>query len=541
MIQVIFHGCSVPDQSSKMIDIRIWDENNQLTAARVRITTMDGVYLAPEGHTVDFPITLSRDQESIEKDVILDNDRRFAYVAGEFQLIANTDSLRIEIVKGFHYQIQNASFALRDFPGGLDIYLEKAFADMPDEQWYTGDVHVHHINLESALLEMKAEDLNVCNILISDFTQDNQNFKGRIEPTSDPEHLVFYNQEYREDRLGHVNLLNLTERLIEPSAKPRKHQYPLNIDAMDEAHNQGGHVSWAHFAAWPGLEGPLGIILKKVDAVELLCTIDPFHEPIFVSDIVPEVRMNSGLKLWYRLLNCGFRIPITAGTDKMGNLVTVGANRVYAKIADKFTYEHWIQALTDGRTFVSNSPFLSFQVNGQEPGSIIAGKAGNTYQVKAEVWSQMPFDRLEIIANGELVAEVSVPKGATNATIDIEYQTEKSVWITARAYQLTQKDTRKGLSLSQRRDAGGGTTYLNNFYGTLRPEVTFSHTSPVYIDIDDQPVRSRDDANYFVRYLQNVINWLDESGSFPTDAAKQEVLKAFEQGKQGFADLRSEI
>jgi len=537
VVQIMFAGCSAPGESSGKIDVRIWDENNQLTAARIRITNMDGIYLAPVGHQVDFPMTTSGDQESIEKDVILDNDRRFAYVDGEFQIAITADSFRIEVVKGFRYKIFDDSLYLGNYPGGIDIYLNIAFDDLPEDQWYTGDVHVHHINVETALLEMKAEDLNVCNLLISDFTRDHQNFKGMIEPASDPEHLVFYSQEYRENRLGHINLLNLTEKLIEPSVEQRTHQYPLNIDAMDEAHAQGGHVSWAHFAAWPGLEGPLGIILKKVDAIELLCTIDPFHEPIFVSDVVPEVRMNSGLKLWYRLLNCGFKIPITAGTDKMGNFVTVGANRVYAQVEGDFNYENWIDALNEGRTFVSNSPFLSFKVDNKPPGSILEGSSNKGHRLQAEVWSQMPIDRLEIIANGELVAEVSIPEGAFHAAIDIKYQTEESVWLAARAYQLTQKDTRNGLSMSQRRNSGGGPTYLNRYYGTLRPEVTFSHTSPVYIQIEGQPVRSRDDANYFVRYLQNVINWLDESGSFPTEEAKQEVLKAFEQGKQGFAAL----
>ena len=356
--------------------------------------------------------------------------------------------------------------------------------------------------------------------------------------TNDRKHFVKVKQ------LGHINLLNLTKNLIEPSREQRKYQYPLNIDAMDAAHAQGGHVSWAHFAAWPGLEGPLGIILKKVDAIELLCTIDPFHEPIFVSDVVPEVRMNSGLKLWYRLLNCGFNIPVTAGTDKMGNFVTVGANRVYAQVEGEFNYENWIEALNKGKTFISNSPFLSFKVDNKPPGSILDGTANEEHQVHAEVWSQMPIDRLEIIANGELVAEVAIPEGSFHAEIDIPYKTDESVWLAARAYQLTQKDTRKGLSMSQRRNSGGGPTYLNRYYGTLRPEVTFSHTSPVYIKIDGQSVRSRDDANYFVRYLQNVINWLDKSGSFPTEKAKQEVLEAFEQGKQEFAlraNSKSEI
>ena len=105
VIPVISAGCSAPGEPSGTIDIRIWDENNKLTAARVRITDMDGVYLAPVGHQVDFLMTTSGDQESIEKDVILDNDRRFAYVDGTFQVDLSADSFRIEVVKGFRYKI----------------------------------------------------------------------------------------------------------------------------------------------------------------------------------------------------------------------------------------------------------------------------------------------------------------------------------------------------------------------------------------------------------------------------------------------------
>ena len=181
------------------------------------------------------------------------------------------------------------------------------------------------------------------------------------EPVSDSAHLIYINQEYREDRLGHIDLLNL-KKLIEPVKPIRKYQYPLNIEACDETHAQGGHVSWAHFAAWPGLEGPLAIVLKKVDAVELLCTIDPFSDPIFTADIVPDVLMNPGLKLWYRLLNCGLKIPASAGTDKMGKRVTVGANRVYAQIKGDFNYQNWIDALNKGNSFITNSPFIFCQV-----------------------------------------------------------------------------------------------------------------------------------------------------------------------------------
>jgi hypothetical protein len=60
--------------------------------------------------------------------------------------------------------------------------------------------------------------------------------------------------------------------------------------------NREGIVSWAHFAAWPGLEGPLAVVLKKVDAVEMLSTIDPFCEPIFVSDVGTGLTDEHGIK-----------------------------------------------------------------------------------------------------------------------------------------------------------------------------------------------------------------------------------------------------
>ena len=534
---VMLIQCTVSTKEEDTIYINIVDEQGAPTAARVRITDMEGHYLAPVGHLRDFPMTTSMDQEPVETDVLLDEHRRFAYVEGAFQVQTTEPAVRLEVVKGFNYQIYDDTLTLTDQVEPYHIALKQAFESLPDGSWYSGDIHVHHINKESAILEMKAEDLNVCNLLISDFTLDHHNFTGTIEPESDPEHILFYGQEYREDRLGHINLLNLTKNLIEPAKEQRQHQYPLNMEAMDQAHEQSGHVSWAHFAAWPGLEGPLAVVMKKVDAVELLCTIDPFHQPIFVSDIVPEVRMNSGLRLWYRLLNCGFRIPITAGTDKMGNFVTVGANRTYAKVPGAFSYQSWIDALNRGETFVSNSPFLLLEVNGNGPGSMLKADQKATLKITAQVWSQMPVDRLEIVANGALIGEVTLDPTTQYHSIEISYQTEESVWLAARAYQLNSRQTRKGLSMSQRRNEGAGPTQLNRYYGTLRPEVTFAHTSPVYVTVDDLPIRSSEDAQYFVGYLNNAINWLDQEGSFPSDEAKQEVLEAFELGKQRFREL----
>ncbi|MEX2233966.1 MAG: CehA/McbA family metallohydrolase [Cyclobacteriaceae bacterium] len=532
LILLLFLALSASGQGNQRVNkvVRILDEKGRPTAARVRITQNDSVYFAPEGHSTDFPFT------NFGGDVILDNNRRFAYVNGLFSISLPVGAMmRIEIVKGFAYKIYDGRIDVSAPGQTIDMQLEKWF-EFPGEKWWSGDVHVHNIDPETAMLEMQAEDLNVCNVLTSDFTTDQDRFRGKPEPFSDSLHIVYINQEYREDRLGHVNLLNL-KKLIEPVKTPRAFQYPLNMRGLDEARAQGGHVSWAHFAAWPGLEGPLAIVLNKVHSVELLSTIEPFSEPTFVADIVPDLRMNSGLRLWYRLLNCGIKIPATAGTDKMSNWVTVGANRVFALTKGDFTYQGWIDALEKGATFISNSPFIFCTVEGKNPGDEIQVSKSKSVKITAEVWTQFPLDRLEIVANGEVIAERIVEKEQSYVKLEIEFKPSESCWIAARAHQFTEGDRDRGVSFMQRRDFGGGPTYLNRFYGTLRPETTFAHTSPSYVMVDKRQIRSREDAEYFITYLDNGISWLRTSGRFPSESAKQEVLDTFTKGKDLFRKL----
>ena len=93
------------------------------------------------------------------------------------------------------------------------------------------------------------------------------------------------------------------------------------------------------------------------------------------------------------------------------------------------------------------------------------------------------------------------------------------------------------MSFTQRRDFGGGPTLLNGYYGTLRPETPFAHTNPIYVTVDKQPIHSKVDAEYFVKYLENVIVWFRQSGHFPSDHAKQGVLASFKKGIDKFIKL----
>ncbi len=298
--------------------------------------------------------------------------RRFSYVNGTFAIDPAWLPCKYQVVKGYEYEIAEGELRASDIgaDGALTIPLSR-WSSFADDGWYSGDIHIHHIAPKNCRMEMEAEDLNVANILTSDFTVDQDQFEGRPNSYSTAKQLIYVAQEFRHNHLGHMCLLNL-KKLIQPVKTMQDPPYPLHAQVCDQVHAQGGYVSWAHFPSWPGVESPLDVALEKLDGLEILCVLDPREMPVFMKQVVPEIEANDGLRMWYRFLNCGFRLTATAGTDKMTTFVTVGSNRVYARIDGDFTYASWIQALKRGHTFVTNSPLMRFTVNGREAGGDVA-------------------------------------------------------------------------------------------------------------------------------------------------------------------------
>jgi TolB protein len=114
---------------------------------------------------------------------------------------------------------------------------------------------------------------------------------------------------------------------------------------------------------------------------------------------------------YYRLLNAGFRLPATGGTDNFSDVFLdppPGSDRTFAHLTGSLTHQNWIDAIKRGRTFFSTGPLLFLQVEGREPGDEIALPSGApaAMRVKAEVTSIAPVDTLEILVNGEIVQTV---------------------------------------------------------------------------------------------------------------------------------------
>jgi len=523
----------VTGAAPRPIPCRIVDsQTGQAIAARVRLVDATGRERVPLGH----PEALSADGQ--EGDVRFQS-RRFTYVDGGCLLPADSLPLKYEIVKGYEYLIAEGEIRPEHVVDGSVAISIRRWSSISNAGWYSGDIHIHNIAPGTCRLEMDAEDLHVANILTSDFTFDRDQFEGRVNRFSSRERQIFVGQEFRNNHLGHVCLLGL-KQLVEPVKPIQKVHYPLNLGPCERARANGAYVSWAHFPSWPGAENPLDVAMERLDGLEILSQLDPRQFPLYMTQLVPEIAANNGLRLWYRYLNCGFRLTATAGTDKMTTFVTVGANRVFAHVEGEFTYENWIAALKRGCTFISNSPLLRFTVNGREPGSAIDLDSRKTkaVQIEAVAESQLPYHRLDVICNGQVIGEATPSGPRHRAALRLEYPAGQSCWFAARAYEELDGYRAQGIDFTKVHVDRG--TLLSNYFGTRRPEAVFAHSSPVYLMRDGKPIRSWDDADYYVRYMDHSIKWLQREANFAKPGDREASIEAFRTSRAVYAARAAE-
>ncbi len=75
-------------------------------------------------------------------------------------------------------------------------------------------------------------------------------------------------------------------------------------------------------------------------------------------------------KIYYDLLNCGLRIPPTAGSGSGRVANPLGYNRMYVHVEGELTYEKWWDGVRAGRLVVTNGPLIRPSVEGQPPGYV---------------------------------------------------------------------------------------------------------------------------------------------------------------------------
>ena len=169
---------------------------------------------------------------------------------------------------------------------------------------------------------------------------------------------------------------------------------------------------------------------------------------------------------YYRYLNCGYRLPLVGGTDKMSNEVPVGLYRTYVYIAleEEFTYESWCRHLRGGRTFLSGGPIISLSVDGHSIGDMLTLPGnGGIVKVEASAESILPIHRLEIVQQGRVVEATEEARGSRRLHVRTSLPLRSHTWLAARV-------------------AGPG--YFNAIpHHDVWQRGIMVHTSPVYVAV----------------------------------------------------------
>jgi TolB protein len=387
--------------------------------------------------------------------------------------------------------------------------------------WHSADLHVHmnyggayRATPHTLLRQAQAEDLDLVENLIV-------NKEGRMpdigypvgrDPVSTAATLIVHDQEFHTSVWGHVGLLGLRDHVLLPGysgyqGTAAASLVPTNAEVADLARAQGGIMGYVHpFDSDPDpsdtthaltAEFPVDLALGKVDYYEALGFVD---DPMATAHV------------WYRALNCGFRLPAGAGTDAMTNFASlrgpVGMNRVYVHTGPGLDQRHLLDSLRAGRSFATNGPLLSLSMAGHGLGEELRLERPGEVRARVHLRSNVPIDHLELVLNGD-VREIPLAGDRRSADTTVTVPVERSGWVLLRA--RSDRAIEPVLDLYP--------------YGT---------TSPVYLTVGGKPARSAEDAQYFVRWIDRLAAAAQASRDWNTDAERESTLALIRRAREVF-------
>lgn len=470
------------EQGKNWVNIKVVDdETGKPVPCRVHFRSPEGVPYQPHGHHNQVNSNLDTWHSDVGGDLRL-GQITYAYIDGTAQGWLPRGEVIVDVARGYEYDPVRAKIEIE--PGQRDLELRiKRWINMNERGWYSGDSHVHFLSTQGSHFESQAEDVNVVNLLQSQWGSlftNVEDFTGEPSITRSGNNIVYTSQENRQHLMGHMILWGLKKPVMPfGSDGPSESEIggPMETTLAhwaDEAHAQGGYVINPHFPH-PNGEPAALIATGRLDGIEMIMQREYWHRE------------------WYRYLNCGYRLPLVGGTDKMSSDVPVGMYRTYVSIPDdeEFTYENWCRNVAKGRTMLSGGPIIHFTVDGHEVGDTLDLSSAGTVEVSAWAESVVPMSRLEIVQQGRVVASTESSSPTRRLEISEKIKIDANSWLAARA--------------------GGPEYYGYNYYDQWQRGI-FAHTSPIYVAVGGPwQMFDKATAQYMLTLIDGATTYIDNS------------------------------
>jgi len=491
------------------LSVRLRDERGQPLSGRLMLLAVDGRYYAPDCFWLHGDDGFDRAQQTQEN--------RYFHCTDWCRVTVPVGALKVWAMSGFErVPVQQEVDVV-----GPDQELVVSLAPQPLPEKFgeftSADLHVHanyggqyRQTLGGLAAQAQAEDLDVVYNLIVNKEQripDVGEFTAearQVGPTT-----IFEGQEFHTSFWGHVGLLHLDDHLLLPDFSSYRHTalaspYPHNGVVADLAHEQHALVGYVHPFDWvidPEKEKvlphtlPVDVALGKTDYIEIVSFAD--HR--------------STAEIWYRLLNLGYRLAAGAGTDAMTNYASlrgpVGLNRVFLATTDR-SAAALSKSLKQGNGFVTNGPLLGLKVEGVGPGETLKLRKRRVH-VEAAVRSIVALSDVELVFNGKVIKPLKADRTGRVVDFDGSLALPGSGWLLLRASNQTPQ------------------TLVQDLY-------PYATTNPVWIDAGVPPPPATDEARYFVRWIDRVIEAASVRTDYNTDRERELTMKYLQDARAIF-------
>ena len=481
------------------LTLSLSDEAGHPLAGRVMVLASDARYYGPDDAWLHGDDSFDRSQQAQEN--------RYFHCHERCSVTVPTGVARIWAMSGFARTpiVQNVNIPHEGRALALTLHSQA----LPEKfgRYTSADLHVHmnyggtyRQRIEGLAAQAHAEDLDVVYNLvvnkeqrvpdIGEFTVAARQFG----PTT-----IYESQEFHTSYWGHLGLLHLDDHVLLPDFSSYRHTalaspYPYNGAVADLAHEQHALVGYVHPFDTPidpekektlshGL--PVDVALGKVDYIEIVSFAD--HR--------------STAAVWYRLLNLGYKLAAGAGTDAMTNYASlrgpVGLNRVYLATSER-TPEALKSALKQGHGFATNGPLLGLKVDGVGPGDTVRAVKPRVH-VEAAVRSIVPLSDIELVFNGRVLKRLRADRAGTSVNFSGDVPLPSSGWMLLRATNMAPQ------------------TLVQDIY-------PYGTTNPVWIEAGTPTPSATDDAHYFVRWIDRVIESASARDDYNTDEEREQTL-----------------
>jgi hypothetical protein len=406
---------------------------------------------------------------------------------GVIVLELNTGMYTFELETGPEYRIQTGYFQIDRGATDTKSVSMSRFVDMKKEGWWSGDLHIHRAPEDMDLL-MRAEDLHIGPVIT--WWNDASVWKDAPPPAEPLREIdgnrFVYTMAGEDEREGGALLYFGLPRPLPIAGSAREYPSPVTFLRMARE-TPGVHID-AEKPFWWDL--PLWVATGQVDSIGL-ANNHQHRDGMLANEawgkardtaLYPGVHGNGrwSQAIYYHLLNCGLRIPPSAGSASGVLPNPVGYNRVYVHCGEKLTWDAWWENLRRGRVVVTNGPMLRPEMYGpggpQEgalPGHVFQAEQGETVelQIALNLATRDKVEYLEVVQDGQVVHEVRLED-----------------WRNAKGKLPPVKFTRSGWVLVRA---------VSNNPQTYR----FASTGPYYVEIGYEPTVSKKSAQFFLDWV----------------------------------------